>query len=484
MSIANPEKIALRLAHLRPWLCRIVPPIAVLCILAWCYVSFRTHFSWDDAEPEILNTAWRLASGQNIYRDIDIPPYAFAAYTPLYYAVVAIPMMFTGLSFLPAKLVSLLAALSIVWAMIRLSRNQHGGARDAIWAAFLLFLIPAFLFNAARCHPQVMAVAFSLWSLLFFLRNRWLETIIISPLLATMAFYTKQTQIALPVAMVIYLALRNRRWLIPYVITGAVSGLVPFLWLQKITAGRFWLDTVKLGDLSYMPLQIPGIFIHFAGPLFLFIGLAVSVSWRRFREGSWEAMDLYLSLVLLLTLVSLGRIGAHGQYVLELLVVVLVFLLRTTGLISMRGRDTLVSLQVLFLLIYAPLYILVEEGPGGMARNRAAEKIYPVIQEGSGPILSQQASFALFGRGEVFLQLMHFSAMSRVGLWDQKLLLTEIDKRTFSWVITEFPIEEGILNDDDIERFTPEVLQALGRNYQRRVEVYPYYLYGPRPPDH
>ncbi|MGA2263213.1 MAG: glycosyltransferase family 39 protein [Acidobacteriota bacterium] len=474
--------MGVRLAGARPWLCRVVPAVAVFCFVAWCYVSLRSNYSWDDAEPEILNTAWRLASGQSIYRGIDTPPFSFAAYTPLYYALVAFQMMFTGLSFLPAKLISFLAALSVGWAMVRLNREWHGQTRDGLWAAFFLFLIPAFLYNAARSHPQMLAVALSVWSLVFFLRNRWLETVIISPLFAVLAFYTKQTQVALPMAMVIYLALRNRRWLGCYIATCAVAGLIPLIWLQRVTEGHFLLDTFRLANLAFMTWQIPGIFIHFAGPIFLFIGLAVYIAWGHFRKGSWEPIDLYLACVLLTTLVSLGRIGAHGQYVLELLVVVLLFLLRTTGLPSMRGRDVLISCQVLFLLIYAPLFIFLEEGLGDMARNRAAEQIYPLLRTGSGPILSQQASFALFARGEVYVQLMHFTALSRAGLWNQQLLLSEIDKHTFSWVITEFPIEESVLSDDDHERFTPEVVEALRRNYRRQEEVYPYYLYSPRPP--
>jgi hypothetical protein len=477
VAIAKP-----RLAVARLWLCRIVPAAAVFCFLAWCCLSLRSDFSWDDAEPEILNTAWSLASGRSIYRDINSPPFSFAAYPPLFYALVALQLMFTGLTFLPAKLVSVLAAVAIGWAMVRLNRDWNGPLQDARWAAFFLFLIPAFLYNSARSHPQMTAVALSVWSLVFFLRGRWLDTVIFSPLLAVLAFHTKQTQIALPLAMVIYLALRNRRRLAAFVATGAAAGLIPIVWLQHITQGRFLLDTYRLADLQYMVWQIPGIFAHHAGPMLLFIGLALSLSWRRFREKRWELMDIYLVCALLTTLVSLGRIGAHGQYVLELLVVVLLYLLRTTGLPSMRGRDLLLSVQVLFLLIYAPAFIFLEEGPGGMARNLAAKQIYPLLRAGSGPIMSQQASFALFSRGEVYVQLMHFTALSRAGLWNQELLLREIDKNTFSWVITEFPIEESIQSDDDQERFTPEVLQALRRNYQRRQKISPYYLYGPRPP--
>jgi hypothetical protein len=472
-----------RLAQARPRLCRVVPAVAVICFLAWCYIAVRPDFDWDDASPEILNMAWRLTKGEIIYRGIDSPPYSFAAYTPLYYAVVSLPMRLTGLNYLPAKLVTLLFALSLGWAIVYLGRRWQNTARDGIWTAFLFFLIPAVLYNAARSHVQMMAVALSVWSLVFFLQNRWFPTLIVSPLLAVLAFYTKQTQVALPLAMVLYLALRNRRWLLPYVVTGAVAGLIPLVWLQKATGGYFLFNVLQLARLAYDVREIPPVLLHWLGPIFLFVAVAVLTLWRRFREARWEPIDFYLACLFLTTVVSVGRAGSHSQYIVELAAVVLLYLLRTTGLPSMKGRDVLVALQVLLLLFYTPAFVLLEEGPWDMASIRAAKKIYPLIDGGSGPILSQQGSFALFSRGEIYVQLFHFAGLSRAGLWDQRPLLKDIDDRTFSWVITEFPIEEAAGRDSDHERFTPEILAALRKNYQRREAIYPYYLYGPRAPD-
>lgn len=467
-------------ANARQWLCRMVPGFALLSLLAWCYVSLRWDFAWDDADPEILNQAWRMAQGKEIYRGIDSLPLAFAAYTPLYYALVALLLKLTGLSFLPAKLVSFLSAVSIGWALAILSRGWQGNGRAVLRAACILFLIPAFLYNAARCHPQMLSVALSVWSLVFFVRRRWLDTVIISPLLAILAFYTKQTQVALPLAMVVYLGFRNRRWLLPYLATLMVGGVLPFLWLQKLSAGYFFFDTVQLARLRYDVLQVPPVFLHHAGPLLIFMVMALAASWRRLKQGQWEPVDCYLAVCLVVTLVSLGRLGAHGQYVLELLVVTMISLMQTWSSVSIRNKDMWVTLQILFLLTYAPLFIVVEEGLRDTAANRAARRVYPLIEGGTGPILSQQGSFALFGRGEISVQLFHFTALSRAGLWDQGLLLREIHKRTFSWVITEFPLEGSRLTDDDRERFTPEMLDALRANYRPRVAFFPYYLYSPR----
>jgi len=58
-------------------------------------------------------------------------------------------------------------------------------------------------------------------------------------------------------------------------------------------------------------------------------------------------------------------------------------------------------------------------------------------------------------------------------------MLKEIGKHIFSSVITEFPIEGETISDDDVERFTPEMIQALQKNYIRQRIISPYYLYAP-----
>jgi hypothetical protein len=468
------------LEHLRPWLCRALPAVAVLCFLAWCYVAVRADFSWDDAEPEVLSHAWLLANGEPIYKGITSPPYNIAIYPPLYYWIVALPMKWTGLSFLPAKLVSFLSALAIGWALASAAGACGKSRRAAVFAAFALFLIPAFLYNSVRAHVQMMAVALSVWSFVLLLRNRKPGTLVISGLLAVLAMYTKQTMVAVPLAAATWLALRDRRRLATYVAVCAVAGLAPLFWLQKATNGLFLLDTVRLAKLTYVPQNIPLIFIHHAGPIFLFIGLALAASWRRFRRGAWDPLDCYLTWVLVVTVVSLGRPGAHGQYVLELLVVTMLYLVCLFDFRAMSGRAPLVSLQILFLFLYAPLFVFVEEGMWDMAANRAAPKVYSTIKTGSGPILSQQGSFALFGRGEIYLQLFHFSRLWRAGLWDPSPLLREIENKKFSWFISEFPIEEEPKSESDYERFAPELLRTLRGNYRRVQTEYPYYLYAPK----
>jgi hypothetical protein len=298
--------------------------------------------------------------------------------------------------------------------------------------------------------------------------------------LALLAIYTKQTQIMLPLAMILYLAIRNRKWLLPYISVLVIGGLIPFLWLQKITDGYFYYNIITLAKISYNALVIPGIFMHHAGPLIIFIGTALLFFWQRFRKGDWEEVDCYFIVIFLFTLISLGRPGAHGQYVVELLTVTLIYLIRAAALVEKAvKKDIWVSVQILVLFIYTPLFILSEEGSYIRAANRAYPEIYRTIEAAPGPILSQQGSFPLFARGEIYVQLFDFAGLSRTGLWNQRYLLDEIEKQTFSYVITQFPIHESTGEGEDRERFTPEVREAVKVNYKLMKEIYPYYIYNP-----
>jgi len=465
---------------LRLFLSRLIPFAALLCFLAWCWLYVRPTHSWDDSEPEVLNIAWRLAQNKPIYGNLDTPPYVHTAYPPLYLSVVALLLRFTGLSYLPAKLVSFLSVLAIGWAMTRLSRLWTGRATDGLWALCFCLLVPAFLYNAVRANVQMLAVALSIWSFVFFLRGRFRDVLLWSPLLSILAIYGKQIQLAVPLVVGLCLLLRNRRWFFPWFAVIVTTGLIPLFWLQSVTGGLFLRHIIEVNSFSYSLKAIPGWFLEHASAFLPFLGLALFLLLFRLRNKQWEPIDLYFLVSFLMTLISFGRLGAHSQYTVELCVVTLLFLIRTTGLVSMPGRHALMTAQLAAVLVYTPLFIGLQKGRFGFASHRAAERIYPLLQQTPGPILSEQGSFALFSGREPFIQLFDFADFARRGIWDEGKLIREIERRSFVWVITEFPVEQPLRREKDLERFNPAVVNAIRSHYQRSQFIEPYYLYRPQ----
>jgi hypothetical protein len=467
-------------AELEAFLRRLLPGFALLTCLLWVPLVLPAHHSWDDADPEILNNAYRLSRGLPLYHGVTSPPWVVNPYTPLYHALLAPALRVTGLSYRPARLLSLLATAALGAALALLGRRWRGRAREGLWAACFLLIVPAVLYNCARPHPQMLAVALSVWSFTLFESERPLLAGLLSPLLAVLAVYTKQTQIALPLAMGLFLAWKGRRRLPAYFGTVALLGLAPIPFLQAWSQGAFLDCIVSMNLLPYDALEIPAVLIEHAGVLAPFLGLALWRLWPRLRERRLEPIDFYFAVVIILTVPSLGRAGAHGQWVVELLVVAVLFLLRTGGLSFPQGRVRLGVAQLALVLAYAPAFVLLEEGLWDRASIRAAPEVRAIIESAPGPVISQQGSFSLFTRGEIHVQLFHFAGLTRQGRWDERPLLREVEERQIRWVVTEFALEEPVVDDDAQERFTPELLEALRRNYLRYAQRGPYFLYSPR----
>jgi Dolichyl-phosphate-mannose-protein mannosyltransferase len=466
-------------AALEPRLRRLVPLWALVVLALWAPLVTDAHHSWDDADPEILNSAWRLACGQPLYHSIDAPPWVVNPYTPLYHVLAAAALRVTGLSYWPARLVSLVAFAAIVLALVRLARRYGRGTAEALWSAALLLLVPAMLYNVARPHPQMLAVALSLWAFVLFESPRRVLSELASPLLAVLAVYTKQDQIFLPVALGAWLLWRDRPRLLRYAAAVAVLGLVPVPFLQAATGGTFLESVVGMNFLPYSPAQIAPVLVEHAGIFFGFLGLALARLWPRLRRLQIEPLDAYFALLVPVTVASLGRAGAHGQYVVELLVVGVVYLLRHGGVRFGPGREAVACVQLGLLMAYAAAFVLLQEGPWDRASLRSAPAVRALLSTAPGPILSEQGSFPLFTRGEIHVQLFHFAALARQGRWDEGPLLREAEEGRLAWVVTEFPLE-GEIDEDGRERFTAELRSVLAQHYVRRAFLYPYYVYRPR----
>ena len=183
-------------ARTRATLMRLVPPWCVLCIVAWALLYVSPTHSFDDADPEVLNQAWRLTNGKPIYAPVGDPPYVHHAYTPLYYVFVSAGLRITGLSYLPAAAITLLASIAALAAFIAVGWRSKASWKEGAFTGCLFFLIPAVLYNSVRTHPQMLAVAFSLWAFYFASRDRFTSVALVSRLFSALAF-TQSTPLLL-----------------------------------------------------------------------------------------------------------------------------------------------------------------------------------------------------------------------------------------------------------------------------------------------
>lgn len=462
----------------------LVPAVAMLCLLAWGGISIRSTHAWDDAEPEILNHAWRLANGLDLYPPplagnearSSSPVFIHTAYPPVYFVILAEILKITGLTFIPGKIISFASVLLIGVGLAGIARTWGVERRAVWWMLCLLVLLPAFLYNSMRVHVQMLAVALSVWAILLFLRKGSFA-LVASALLSALAIYTKQTQLAAPLAILIWLLFKDLKRGLIY-LTAIIVFVVPvYSWLQATTGGRFFEHTVELNRLPYSVVDVPLVMAHWAGPFLILIGFAAGDVLRRARGRGTDLIDIYFALVLGINVVTCGRLGAHSQYVIELAVAAVLIVLRS--LAGSLSSNRLVQVQAVILLVYAPLFVFLEEGRFGMASNRAAPQVHQLLASDPGEVLSQQSSLSLFSSGEVPIQLFDFTALAGQGRLDTNLLISPIELKRFRWVVTEFEIETGKMTNDDRERFAPEVVEALKSSYVRAESIPPYFIYRP-----
>lgn len=159
-------------------------------------------------EGNIIYFVQRLLDGQPPYTDPELPPYAIAQYSPLYYYIVAgisNLLDFSADDFLPlymvSRSISLFLNLLFIAIVFLTARNifnvpSHKSICAAV-AAFIFFEITSF------SRPDSLNHVFFLLTLYVFmegLKTGWQNkmTILITALLASVALFCKQTSFILP----------------------------------------------------------------------------------------------------------------------------------------------------------------------------------------------------------------------------------------------------------------------------------------------
>ena len=215
-----------------------------------------------------------------------------------------------GLTFL-----SSLAAAVLVWAS---ARGQGAGQLAALAGASLLLPLPFLDEWGYAVRPDLPAVALSLAALLVLSRHParpWLAAIV-----AVLAFFTKQTAIALPIAATLWLSL-DRRWRAATVFVATWTGLAlaGIALLEVSTGSRYLLNTV-LAHL-YTPKNGFDLASRDMLPLFtegwLPVGLAILATALLVVRRGPSLPALYVAVATVSALVTLRTVGSDVNYLIE-----------------------------------------------------------------------------------------------------------------------------------------------------------------------
>ena len=295
--------------------------LALLLYAAAATLALQTPDLLEVGEPWLVSAAWQPLVGGSIYAPVQAPPFLHHNYTPLG-AVLQWPLLLlTGPSFLPGRVVTILATLLLAIVLARAVLAQ-GSSRTAAFVAGTLLFTTGITFPWMLVgRVDTLAVLFSVSAFLVGVNNRRTFTAgVLFVLLSVAAWSTKQTAVAGPLAALVCMFWRGAR---THALSLFLSWLCAVLGLAALltwaTDGEFWRHVVQFNARHTRD----GMDVSGVGPLQLFeaVGIALLVLLalplvlrRTAGSGIWWVYGACAGAV---ALMGLSKSGSHVHHLLE-----------------------------------------------------------------------------------------------------------------------------------------------------------------------
>jgi hypothetical protein len=476
----------------------------------------------DHEEDYVLVHAWRLAHGQWYIQPIDDPlgPYVVGTYMPVFPLLVAAVTGSAEPTLVPGRLLAMCSALACAgllgallvraatpWPMALALAGLFLLHRDTLkWLPLLRVDFTAWMFGllalwgASRWNVRMCAREHNAGVRLPY---AWL---VLAGCAAVAAFFTKQTTLAAPAAIFVWLWLHHGvRLAATWALATAATALALMGLCQMLSPGNFFFQTVVANANVMSADQLMVWVRHFTRfTVYLMAAAAVAVLtliWRRFQrvpdtptrissEGRLCHLLMIYAFFSLTTFAGSAKLGAAENYMLEplmgLLLLVGVMIAREAARWSMPGEGELLrrmaptgAVWVLLMLHVLHLGVAPPKGSGlpAMPRLRwgvqnaheeddqAARFIDNLVRSSPADTWSERATFALRHGAPLFLHPFINAQLAREGKWDEALAVAQIERGRFRrMIITEDVRPEAFQAAD--AQYTPAMRRAIQQRYE------------------
>jgi len=450
--------------------------LVLLVVYLMIYLSHAAelaHYPYDldQGEGYDVNSGWLIAQGRPIYTDNEQFPYYSSNYPPVYSLLLALIVKLTGPTLAAGRVLSASAAVgtAVVIALLASRRLPNGVAS---LTAALLFLSSIYVFHTTPlARVNALALLFALLGLICcYGRSR--VALVSAVLLFVLALFTKQTMLDAVAAGVVALLLVDLRRGLMVGAAIAIIGALALLIVDRLHGGQFWINVV-IGNVNpFDTRQLVDYYRNFLQTHLVVVAMAALEVVRAARERRLGPLEIYWIIALFLAM-SVGKWGAGESYFLaaiaasaalsgRLLANVLKNGGRPSGRVLIVGACLLVQ-GVLF--AHGPLYrlgpLFVDRGAQasvlgwapGMAEVVAASGLADLLIHADGPILVEDAGYALAVGREVVGNATHLRNLYQAGVWSPDNLVADLRERKYRWVVL------------DAELYPEPVLEAIGRYY-------------------
>jgi Dolichyl-phosphate-mannose-protein mannosyltransferase len=298
--------------------------IAIVAVLCHLVILFWAQNEFTQPESVVGAQATMLARDGTLYYDLNRYPYTVAAYMPIFYWLSAGLIKLGFPIFLAGRLWSSAAMLGIfvlTWRLLIL----YTGDRYCAWTGTVICATTA-LISVWGIVGQVDTVAI-FWTLAaFYLFSRYYirgdSTLVWAGACVLAAFFTKQTTLACPAAILVLLWFRNRKVALQFGATLGAIAVLLVLTINTALSGRFLADTV-IANMN--PLALEKLRVH-AGYAVIAIGqllIIAAAGARRALRGPGVALYVYFAMAATMLGLTGGKIGSDSNYQIESTVVLI-----------------------------------------------------------------------------------------------------------------------------------------------------------------
>ena len=482
--------------------------LAILIFLIHGLIVLGFDYPLDYGEGAMLNQSLRMTQGQPLYpSDITTPPYLISNYPPVFILLNAFFFWIFGPSMLIGRLVSLLSTIGTAITIGLLIKHfyPNQGILPGFVGASLFLITPYVLQWSGYYRIDMLALFFSITGLYISIKkpedNR---SILLAALLFILAAYTRQSfGLAGPLAAVIWVWTKNRQHAIKLILIYAISGLVIFGLLQILTKGGFYFHiieaNVNLFNWQTVLNYARQIYRNMTWLIFILV-IYLTIGWRFFR--SYRFLIPYF-IAASAVAVTVGKIGSNVNYLVEVSAAFAILIGVVFGKawepfsiednkkpdmdfpqqeipgpepVDRKIRRKMWLNLVIFLFLSAitvnQLVGLSREsllGPIASHRDRIKMGVaYQILENriieasSEGPVLADEFTAILsINRIPLYIQPFTISQLARANRWDQTEFIQAIQEQSFPLIlIHHFPGYPVYL-----ERWTPEMLEAIFENY-------------------
>ena len=467
----------------------------VVIQLRWAVVFLRWPIEIMYGEAVIQDHAARLLRGEALYQPLGQPSFTVAAYTPLFYGLVALGQAVAGPGLLFARAVSLVATIVAALLLGYLAARQGRGLAAGVLAGLLFvglgFPTPFPWFALGK--EDTLGVALGIACVAVLASGQTKRRIMAAALLAALAVLTKQSLIAAGLAgFIAFGAVHGWRAALRFAVLSAGPVLAVALAFELST--HAFLTNVVFANVQpfradILLINLATLKAYQAGPLVV-AGFAAVRRLTTRRSFEDTLLPVYW-LGTLLSVVGLASPGSAQNYWLELAAsssllaaAEIVTWLRDT---DMRRRVIGAALAVLpcvniivagrLALIWLPALAHYNEP------NRASVEFQAVVERvrgTSGVIVAEPLDALTMASKPALVEPWQSDALYRSGTWDITPLVDRVCAGDIQLAVLAHPLDESVVAYQDYGIWPAPLLHALRQKLELEQKLAGRYIYVPR----